>query len=123
MRYQFDQFFQTVLKEKLQFMGVGVEQFESWARNIGLSLNPNFFPFLQLAVVRLRARSWLQASCQMFSQLWQKAPALPLVGQPDNMPPWHNVLFRNSMNHTYYPPKLLKDTVSLPPTWLPAAVP
>ena len=52
------------------------------------------------------------------------------------MPFWHNVLFCNSMNHTYYSRKLarkgifklddvmeggggLKDTVSLLPTWLP----
>ena len=46
VRYQFGQLFQTVLKKKLQFTGDWVEQFESWARNIGLSLNPNFFPYL-----------------------------------------------------------------------------
>ena len=95
VKYQFGPLFQMVLKEKLQFTGVWVEQFQSWVQNIGLSLNPNFFPYLQL-VVRPRAWSRRHTSCEMFSRLREKALAPPLVGQPDNMPLLHNVLFRNS---------------------------
>ena len=136
VRYQFGQLFQTVLKDKLQFTGTWVEGFESWAQDVGLSVKPQFLPYLQPAVVRLRTRSWVQASCQVFLRLQQKVSAQPLVGPPDNMPLWHNVLFRNSKGHTYYSPKLvrkgvtklaevmegggggLKNTISLPPTWL-----
>ena len=133
VRYQLGQLYQTILTDKLQFIGPWVEGFESWAKDVGLSLNPQFFPYLQLAVVRLRPRTWIQASCQVFSRLRQKAPAPPLVGPPDKMPLWHNVLFRNSKGHTYYSPKLvrkgvtklaevmegggLKASVSFPPTW------
>ena len=44
--------------------------------------------------------------------MWQTYPAhISLVGQPDNMPLWHNVLFRNSMNHTCYSPKLVRKGI------------
>ena len=59
VRYQFGQLFQTVLKDKLQFTGTWVEGFESWAQDVGLSVKPQFLPYLQPAVVRLRTRSWV----------------------------------------------------------------
>ena len=134
VRYQFGQLFQSILKDKLQFRGMWVKGFKSWTKDVGLPLNPQFYPYLRLAVVRLRPRTWIQASCQVFSQLRQKAPAPPLAGPPDKMPLWHNVLFRNSKGHTYYSPKLVrkgvtklaevmeggggvKASLTLPPTW------
>ena len=41
------QLYQTILKDKLQFTGTWVEGFESWAKEVGLSLNPQFFPYLR----------------------------------------------------------------------------
>ena len=80
VRYQFGQLFQSILKDKLQFTGTWVEGFESWAKDVGLSLNPQFYPYLQLAVVRLRPHTWIQGSCQVFSGLREKAPTPPLAG-------------------------------------------
>ena len=46
VRYQFGQPFQTVLKDKLQLTGTWVEEFELWAQAVGLSLKPQFLPYL-----------------------------------------------------------------------------
>ena len=97
-----------------------MESFGLWAPSLGLSLVPAFMPYM-------RAKTWLQVSCQVFSRLQQKALLPPLIGLPNNMPLWHNVLFRNKMGHTYYLPKLvqkgvLRADLPLPSTWPPFIV-
>ena len=135
VRFQYGRLFQSVLKDKVCFSGQWVANFEQWAESIGMSLGPSFLPYLQLAVVKMSARTWLQASVLMFSRLRQRAAAPPLVGIPSNMPLWHNVLFRNKLGHTYYSPSLVRKGIStlaqiveggelqaavkLPPTWTP----
>ena len=69
-------------------------------------------PYLQLVVVKMCARTWLQASVHMFSRLRQRAAAPPLVGTPSNMPLWHNVLFRNKLGHTYSSPSHVRKGIS-----------
>ena len=110
VRYQFGQLFQTVLKEKLQFTGVWVEQLESWARNIGLSLNPNLFPYVQLAVV-----SWsTELAASILSDVFTAAvkSARAVVGGSARL---YAILAQCTVSQFNESHVLF----SLPPTWLP----
>ena len=83
--FQFGQLFQMVMRE-IAFLRVMARAIQTWAACVGLLLVPAFVLHTQVGIVRMGVKTWLQASCYMFSRLQQKAAPPPLAGAPENMP-------------------------------------
>ena len=109
-QFLFAQLWISFVTCRRRYRGPWADSCEVWAREIGLSLAPEFLPYCQLAVVR-GAHSLLQRSCKCFSKIRQGAPTPVIIGRPLTMPIWHNVLFRNSKLHTYYAPAMVRRGV------------
>ena len=126
-------FFQAI-SEILSVPELSRNHFLQWTSQMGISLNLQHLPWLQLGPIPWKTYPFLGTSCKAFSLLRKHAPVpVPTLDQYVKLPAWHSALFRDTKANSYYSPSLLRKGVTtlgqlleipeysalLPPTWAP----
>ena len=85
------------------------DQFEEWARSVGLVLTPDMLPYIRLAPRTCQPPGHLGTSCTAHSRLLRlfAAPPPPPCGREAQLGVWHSSLFTDPRGRSAAPPKLV----------------
>ena len=86
-----------------------VDQFEDWARSVGMVLTPDVLSYIRLALRTRQPPGHLGTSCITYSRLLRRfaAPPPPPSGREAQLGVWHSSLFTDSTRQSAAPPKLV----------------
>ena len=107
------QSFVRFVQRPAQFAERHVAPFRRWAFSVGLLIEEEFLPFLQVALVPLPQPSFLQGSLKSYSVVRREGGDVPPppIQRLQHMPVWHNALLRNFCSFSYWSPPLIRRGV------------
>ena len=87
-----------------------VDQFEEWARSVGMVLTLDMLPYIGLAPRTRQPPGHLGTSCIAYPRLLRRfaAPPPPPSGRGAQLGVWHSSLFTDSRGRSAAPPKLVR---------------
>ena len=90
--------FVSLLREPHKYLNKSMETFYAWATSIGFTPSKDNLPYIEPGMVRTAGLTFLGWLAKAHSYIQRVAPQVPPPKDPEQLPLWHSVYFRNEYN-------------------------